>query len=115
MKTQLTYVLITPYTLKKSRTGGIIGRILALSRGVRFVGARMYAPSDEMVDRYLETLAAEDLSPTVRAALEQYVRREPPPRQPVRHQQPHGACCSSRARTPSARCARTSSAISRRT
>ena len=82
MKKQLTYVLITPYTLKKSRTGGIIGRLLALGRGVRLVGARMYAPSDEMVNRYAETLAAEDLSPMVRGALEQYVstnlRRENP-------------------------------------
>jgi nucleoside diphosphate kinase len=34
----------------------------------------MYAPSDEMVDRYAGTLAAEDLSPIVRTALEQYVR-----------------------------------------
>jgi len=73
MKKQLTCVLITPYTLKKSRTGGIIGRLLALGRGVRLVGARMYAPSDEMVSRYAETLAAEDLSPMVRGALEQYV------------------------------------------
>ena len=62
MKKQLTCVLITPYTLKKSRTGGIIGRLLALGRGVRLVGARMYAPSDEMVNRYAETLAAEEPS-----------------------------------------------------
>jgi len=82
MKRQLTYVLITPYTLLKSRTGGIIGRILALAKGVRFVGARMYAPSDEMVDRYVETLSAEDLPPLVREALANYanssLRRDNP-------------------------------------
>jgi len=84
MTKQLTYVLITPYTLKKSRTGGIIGRLLALGRGVRLVGARMYAPSDEMVNRYAETLAAEELSPMVRGALEQYVRTN------LRHDNPFG-------------------------
>ncbi len=79
---QLTYVLITPYTLFKSRTGGIIGRILALSRNVKFVGARMYAPSDEMIDRYLETLQHDNFPPEIREALSRYVdtncRRENP-------------------------------------
>jgi nucleoside diphosphate kinase len=75
MADKLTYVLITPYSLLKSRTGGIIGRILALSRDVRFVGARMYAPSDDMVSAYLETLSSETLTPTVHDALVQYVDR----------------------------------------
>ena len=73
MKDQLTYVMITPYSLLKSRTGGIIGRILALSKGVKFVGARMYAPSDEMVDRYLATLEHEDLPEIARKALVAYI------------------------------------------
>jgi len=73
MKTQLTHVTITPYSLLKSRTGGIIGRILALSRGARFVGARMYAPSDAMVDRYAESLDAEDKPEVFRNALKEYV------------------------------------------
>lgn len=72
MKKQLTYVAITPYSLLKSRTGGIIGRILALSKGVRLVGVRMYAPSDEMVNRYIETLAAEEFEPPIRRALSEY-------------------------------------------
>ncbi len=84
MKRQLTYVLITPYTLLKSRTGGIIGRILALCRNVRFVGARMYAPSDEMVDRCLETLHAEDLPDIVRRALHDYINAN------LRKQNPFG-------------------------
>ena len=82
MKKQLTYVLITPYSLLKSRTGGIIGRILALSRNVRFVGARMYAPTDDMIDRYLQTLKAEDMYPGIREALRTYadvnMRRDNP-------------------------------------
>jgi len=73
MGSKLTWVGITPYTLLKSRTGGIIGRILALAVGVRFVGARMYAPSDAMVDAYRATLDAEDLPDMVHAALDEYV------------------------------------------
>jgi len=84
MKRQLTYVLITPYTLLKSRTGGIIGRILALCRNVTFVGARMYAPSDAMVDRFLETLDAEDLAGLVRQALRDYIHTN------LRRQNPFG-------------------------
>ena len=70
---KLTYVAITPYTLLKSRTGGIIGRILALGRNVRFVGARMYAPSDKMIDAYRETLHAQGLPQPVHEALAEYV------------------------------------------
>ena len=39
---ELAYVLITPYSLHKSRTGGIIARLLWAN--VRLVAARMYAP-----------------------------------------------------------------------
>ncbi|MHC4714395.1 MAG: nucleoside-diphosphate kinase [Planctomycetota bacterium] len=51
----LAYVLVTPYSLLKSRTGGIIGRLLFLT-DLELVGARMYCPSDEFVDRYIETV-----------------------------------------------------------
>ncbi len=73
MANVLTYILITPYSLHKSRTGGIIGRILALSRNVRFVGARMYAPSDEMIERYLAALDAEKTPAVFLDALREYV------------------------------------------
>ena len=73
MDTDLTFVAVTPYSLLKSRTGGIIGRILALGGDVRFVGARMYAPSDDMVDAWLKTLEAEDLPDVMANALRGYV------------------------------------------
>jgi nucleoside diphosphate kinase len=60
MPNELAYALITPYSLLKSRTGGIIGRLLFLS-DLEFVGARMYQPSDEFVDRYVETVKRQDL------------------------------------------------------
>ena len=55
MPGRLAYALITPYTLLKSRTGGIIGRLLFLT-DMEFVGARLYRPSDAFVDRYIETV-----------------------------------------------------------
>jgi hypothetical protein len=42
---ELAYALITPYSLHKSRTGGIIARLLWAN--VRLVAARMYAPQPE--------------------------------------------------------------------
>ena len=61
MKNELTYALITPYSIVKSRTGGIIGRLLRLSN-LELVGARMYVFSDEFVDTYARDLreASED-------------------------------------------------------
>jgi len=72
MAVELTYALITPYSLLKSRTGGIIGRLLSLAK-LDFVGARIYAPSDAFVDRYRATIEAQDVEPVAKAALLQYV------------------------------------------
>jgi len=51
MPAQLAYVIITPYSLLKSRTGGIIARLIARS-GLELVGARMFAPSAELAQEY---------------------------------------------------------------
>ncbi|MCD6405419.1 MAG: nucleoside-diphosphate kinase [Planctomycetes bacterium] len=60
MSEELAYVLITPYSLLKSRTGGIIGRFLFLT-SLEFVGARMYRPSDGFIDAYIETIRQQQL------------------------------------------------------
>lgn len=72
MKDELAYVLVTPYCLVKSRTGGIIGRLLSLSR-LELVGARMYAPSDEFVERYRATIEAQDMEPRLKEAFINYI------------------------------------------
>ena len=41
MAIELSYVLVTPYSLKKSRTGGIIARLLSRSDS-DLVGARIF-------------------------------------------------------------------------
>ena len=69
---ELAYVLITPYSLMKSRTGGIIGRLLSLGR-LELVGARMYAPSDEFVDRYCATVEAQDMDTHLKRAFTHYI------------------------------------------
>jgi len=73
MTDELTYALITPYSLLKSRTGGIFARLLSLA-DLEFTGARMYAPSDAMVDRYCELIRGERMSSSVRDALVRYVQ-----------------------------------------
>ena len=51
MAQQLAYVIITPYTLSKSRTGGILARLITRT-GLDLVAARMFAPSPELVKHY---------------------------------------------------------------
>ena len=55
MAQQLAYVLITPYTLHQSRTGGIIARLITRT-GLELVAARMFAPCAELVRSYSEAV-----------------------------------------------------------
>jgi nucleoside diphosphate kinase len=52
---QLAYVIITPYSLYKSRTGGILTRLITRT-GLDLAGMRMFAPSAELVKEYAATL-----------------------------------------------------------
>jgi nucleoside diphosphate kinase len=51
MAEELSYVLITPYSIRKSRTGGIIGRLLSRS-GLELVGGRLFAPSQGLIEEF---------------------------------------------------------------
>src|SRR5256885_1258143 len=60
MPEQLAYAIITPYSLHKSRTGGILSRLLSRT-GLELTGARMFAPSAELAKKYSEaTISAND-------------------------------------------------------
>ena len=48
MAEELSYVIVTPYSIRKSRTGGILARLISRT-GLDLVGARMFAPSAELV------------------------------------------------------------------
>jgi len=55
MKEELSYVLVTPYTISKSRTGGVISRLLSRT-DLEFVGAQVFSPSDEMAEAYANSI-----------------------------------------------------------
>jgi nucleoside diphosphate kinase len=55
MAQQLAYVIITPYTLHKSRTGGILARLITRT-GLELAAARMFAPSAELVQQYSDVI-----------------------------------------------------------
>src|SRR5437762_9575722 len=44
--------------MRKSRTGGIVGRLISRT-GLDLVGGRMFAPSEELAKRYVETIVTE--------------------------------------------------------
>jgi nucleoside diphosphate kinase len=58
MPEELSYVLITPYSIRKSRTGGIVSRLLSRS-GLELVAGRMFAPSQELVEEFAAATVTE--------------------------------------------------------
>jgi nucleoside diphosphate kinase len=52
---QLAYVIITPYSLYKSRTGGVLSRLISRT-GLDLCAMRMFAPSSELVTEYADNI-----------------------------------------------------------
>ena len=71
MAKELAFALINPYTIAKSRTGGVIGRFISRT-GLELVAARMFGPSRELAERYAQ-LIREDKDSACRRT--QYSRR----------------------------------------
>jgi len=59
MSQQLAYVIITPYSLFKSRTGGILSRLITRT-GLELVASRMFAPSEELVKQYSQAIISQN-------------------------------------------------------
>src|SRR6202000_1412374 len=76
MAQQLAYVIITPYTLHKSRTGGILARLISRT-GLDMVAARMFAPSAELVQQYSDVIvhAADSQDRRVQELIRDYILR----------------------------------------
>src|SRR6266550_2988997 len=55
---QLAYAIVTSYSIRKSRTGGIVGRLISRT-GLDLVGGRMFAPRAELTNRYANTIVTE--------------------------------------------------------
>jgi nucleoside diphosphate kinase len=77
MSQQLAYVIITPYSLYKSRTGGILSRLISRT-SLDLVAARMFAPSAELVRLYAETIvsAHDPQDRKIQELLKQYVLKK---------------------------------------
>lgn len=58
MAEELSYVIVTPYSIRKSRTGGIIARLISRT-GLDLVRARMYAPSKELTEKFADTIVTD--------------------------------------------------------
>jgi nucleoside diphosphate kinase len=75
MAKELAYVLINPYSVAKSRTGGIMARYLSRS-GLELVGAGMYGPSAELATGYAQMLRDDSgIDPEYANTLADYVLR----------------------------------------
>ncbi len=82
MAIEVSYILITPYSLLKSRTGGIIARLMSRT-DLEFIGAQMLAFTREMADAYANQLESElnPNSPQTGKMLADYVRANFGPRE----------------------------------
>jgi nucleoside diphosphate kinase len=76
MSQELAYVIVTPYSLYKSRTGGILSRLISRT-GLDLAAMRMFAPGPELVKQYAETMvsAQDPQDRKIQELLEQYVLR----------------------------------------
>ncbi|MDR0932523.1 MAG: hypothetical protein LBM70_05815 [Victivallales bacterium] len=79
MAVEVSYIIITPYSLLKSRTGGIIARLMSRT-DLEFIGAQMLAFTPEMTERYAQSLETAESKETGRL-LATYVRENFPPRE----------------------------------
>lgn len=75
MAKELAFVLINPYTIGKSRTGGVIGRIISKT-GLDLVAARMFGPSRDLVEKHADLVRNDkDIDPSAQGILADYILR----------------------------------------
>lgn len=81
MEEQLAYALITPYSIRKSRTGGILSRLLSRT-ALDLVGAYLFAPSAELAEAYAQSAVREEKNQRHRETqvwIEEYIKKNLPP------------------------------------
>jgi nucleoside diphosphate kinase len=57
MSHQLAYVIVTPYSLYKSRTGGILSRLISRT-GLDLAAMRMFAPGADLARKYADEIVS---------------------------------------------------------
>ncbi|MGD9781491.1 MAG: nucleoside-diphosphate kinase [Kiritimatiellia bacterium] len=76
MAKELAFVLINPYTVAKSRTGGVIARYISRT-GLDLVAARMFAPNEKLAEAFAAQIRTDlEIDPVIRPLLADYVARE---------------------------------------
>ncbi|NCD23062.1 MAG: nucleoside-diphosphate kinase [Spartobacteria bacterium] len=76
MAKELAFVLINPYTVAKSRTGGVIARYISRT-GLDLVAARMFAPNEKLAAAFAAQIRGDaEIDPVIRPLLADYVERE---------------------------------------
>lgn len=85
MCNELSYILFTPYTIARSRTGGVLSRLLVRLQ-LELVGAQMFAPTAEFAEAYaeLQTKHTTD-SPSLTALNKEYILKNFKPSNGRRH------------------------------
>jgi nucleoside diphosphate kinase len=75
MAEELSYVIINPYTIYKSRTGGVLARLLTRT-SLDLVGAQMFAPSQALIDEYCQNIItqADPQDRRIQELIRDYVR-----------------------------------------
>ena len=74
MAQEISYVLTTPYTLAKSRTGGIVSRLFSRV-DLELIGAQVFTPDEDTVKKYAESFLqySNDDKPGSAELLREYV------------------------------------------
>ncbi|MDR2101015.1 MAG: nucleoside-diphosphate kinase [Treponema sp.] len=83
MEQAISYVMVTPYTIAKSRTGGVLSRLLS-RLDLELVGAQMIAPDAAFVTEYAGALRKQNLSNDV-TLLADYVEQHFAPSEGRKH------------------------------
>jgi nucleoside diphosphate kinase len=73
MAKELAYVMINPYTISKSRTGGVIARCIGRT-DLDLVAARMFAPSAELVEKYSDMVRKNEKDSSTGILIADYIR-----------------------------------------
>ena len=64
MKNELSYVMVTPYSIAKSRTGGVIARLLS-RLDLELAGAQIILPDESFVNNYARILREQNIKDNI--------------------------------------------------
>ena len=88
---EIAYVLVNPYTIRKSRLGGVLARYLSRT-DLKLVAARMFGASQGLVEDYARAVVERtDSTPHIDKLLDAYIRKEFAPKKETGR--PHRSLC----------------------